>query len=123
MVFIFALFSLANVFAQNQQLSIAGWREVEGIDQAKAIILARDAIAHELRTRKNGQTCGMHGLWGLELNRGSSQNHFAVTAYTHGPRHGCLGSQAYDCAVSFRKAAGWRVNSVDCEPVNREWGN
>ena len=119
--FLTAWFFLHFANGQSEELSIRGWREVEGIRQPQAIALVREAIKRELKTREDGEECGSDGLWGLELHRGATDNQFTVVGYTRGPRMGCLSSQVFDCAVSFRRAAGWRVNGVDCEPVNRGW--
>ncbi len=125
-----SLFSVA-AFAQGTQ-GIVNWKPTEGITEAEAITLVRNAMAEELMSSQDNQSCGIEEVWGLEREkdliadfpekRGSI---FSVVGYVQGPHAemGCSGYSDYDCRVVFSKPPSknqWGVEYTECDVAGGE---
>jgi hypothetical protein len=117
-----------NTFATE---TIAGWKATQGINEAQALKIAREAIHQDIGIDEDGQVCGVDEMWGWEreadLKADFPQERgeiFAITGYVKGPHSqaACSGNQTYDCRVVFnrpKKNAFWRAEYTDCEPIRR----
>ncbi len=106
---------------------IKNWLPTAGLTEEDAALKVEAAIAEELATVDEGDTCSVEEIWSLERDnhlKPTAPRHgevVAISAYALGPYNGCSESRRYDCRVLLRKvgenANPWRAAHTYCEPV------